>query len=478
MVKRSEGQTEIRPLCFVLMPFGTKADPTGGRNIDFDRVYDTAIRPAIEDADMEPIRADQEKTGGIIHQTMFERLLLCDYAIADLTTANANVFYELGVRHTGRPATTVTIFAKHQPIPFDISFLRSLPYDLGENNIFSAPLAKKLRQALATKLEELRNLAAEGKPVDSPLFQLIGEWQPGEVARLKTDTFREQVQYNEDIKHRLSEVREKAKIKETRAEAQQLLAGIREHLGDLDVAESGTVIDLMLTYRALSDWEGMIQVQKDMPKALAEQVLVQEQLGFALNRSAAKNPSMRAKALGVLKNVEKRQGPSSETCGLIGRIHKDSWSDAVSEGNDLEARGHLNNAIDAYIRGFMADQRDAYPGINAVTLLEIKGDTDSLETKSALIPVVRFAVKRRLSGTTADYWDHATMLELAVLVNDQEAAADHLGDSLAAVRESWEPETTENNLQLIANARDKRGEETGWLAQVIAALRKKRTDME
>jgi hypothetical protein len=460
------------------MPFGAKADPTGGRDIDFDRIYESAIKPAIEDADMEPIRADQEKTGGIIHETMFERLLLCDYAVADLTTANANVFYELGVRHTARPATTVTIFATHQPIPFDISFLRSLPYDMGKNNSFSDPQANKLRKTLATKLEELRTLAAEGKPVDSPLFQLIGEWQPGEVARLKTDTFREQVQYNQDIKHRLSDVREKAKIKETRADAQQLLAEIREQLGDLDVAESGTVIDLMLTYRALSDWEGMIQVQKDMPKALAEQVLVQEQLGFALNRSAAKDPAMRAKALRVLEKVEKRQGPSSETCGLIGRIHKDLWTDAVSTGNDLEARGHLNNAIDAYMSGFMADQRDAYPGINAVTLLDIRGDTESLETKSALIPVVRFAVNRRLAGTTADYWDHATMLELAVLENDQEAAANHLGNSLAAVRELWEPETTENNLQFIADARSNRGEETGWLAQLIAALQKKRTDME
>jgi tryptophanyl-tRNA synthetase len=70
------------------------------------------------------------------------------------------------------------------------------------------------------------------------------------------------------------------------------------------------------------------------------------------------------------------------------------------------------------------------------------------------------------------------MLELAVLENDQEAAANHLGNSLAAVRELWEPETTENNLQFIADARSNRGEETGWLAQLIAALQKKRTDME
>ena len=87
-----------QPLCFVLMPFGRKRDPAGGPDLDFDRCYEMAIKPAIVDAQLEPIRADHEVTAGIIHKAMFERLLLCDFAIADLTTANANVFYELGVR--------------------------------------------------------------------------------------------------------------------------------------------------------------------------------------------------------------------------------------------------------------------------------------------------------------------------------------------------------------------------------------------
>ena len=459
------------------MPFGTKPDPTGGKDIDFNRIYETGIKPAIVDAGMEPIRADEEKTGGIIHEAMFERLLLCDYAVADLTTANANVFYELGVRHTARPATTVTVFAEHQPIPFDINFLRSLPYSLGKNNKFSPAMAKRLRAALKSKLEEMRELSVHSGAVDSPLFQLVGEWRPGDIARLKTDTFREQVQYNEAIKQQLSEVRAKAKDKKTRAEAEKQLAEIRRNIGALDTAEHGTAIDLMLTYRALSDWRGMIQVQKDMPVALAKQVLVQEQLGFALNRRAAEDPSLRSKALSILTNVEKRQGPSSETCGLIGRIHKDYWVEACEKGNDFEASGHLKNAIDAYLRGFLADQRDAYPGINAVTLLDIKGDPQSLQKKNELLPVVRFAVTRRLEGETADYWDHATMLELAVLENKPEEAASHLGQALAAVREAWEPKTTENNLQLIADARQNRGEQTDWLNRVIESLQKKRAEM-
>jgi hypothetical protein len=94
----------LAPLCFVLMPFGRKKDPKGGPDIDFDVIYETAIRPALEDAGLEPVRADLERTGGIIHKAMFERLLLCDYAVADLTTANANVFGSTTATNSGRAA--------------------------------------------------------------------------------------------------------------------------------------------------------------------------------------------------------------------------------------------------------------------------------------------------------------------------------------------------------------------------------------
>src|SRR5271168_2694233 len=95
-----------RELCFVLMPFGRRQDMTG-RWIEFDAIYKDLIAPAIADARLEAIRADLEQQGGIIQKSMFERLVLCRYAIADLTAANANVFYELGVRHATRPFSTV-----------------------------------------------------------------------------------------------------------------------------------------------------------------------------------------------------------------------------------------------------------------------------------------------------------------------------------------------------------------------------------
>src|SRR5712691_13192252 len=99
-----------RPLCFVVSPLGQTPDAAGVM-IDFDAVYRDLIVPAIEEAGPESLRADEELTGGVIHKPMFERLILCEFAVADLTTANANVFYELGVRHAVRPCSTILLFA-------------------------------------------------------------------------------------------------------------------------------------------------------------------------------------------------------------------------------------------------------------------------------------------------------------------------------------------------------------------------------
>src|SRR5215472_5180963 len=114
------------------MPFGKKPSSIG-LTIDFDSIYQDLIAPAIKEAELEALRADEEldSTGGIIHKPMFERLILCEYAVADLTTANANVFYELGVRHAVRPWSTVLLFAKESgQMPFDIAPLRAMPYQL------------------------------------------------------------------------------------------------------------------------------------------------------------------------------------------------------------------------------------------------------------------------------------------------------------------------------------------------------------
>jgi hypothetical protein len=102
--------------------------------------------------------------------------------------------------------------------------------------------------------------------------------------------------------------------------------------------------------------------------------------------------------------------------------------------------------------------------VNAVTLMEMDEPIDARQAE--LLPVVRFAVKSRLASKPPDYWDHATLLELAVLADDRRGAEEALADALAAVREAWEPETTARNLRLIREARVRRGCDAAWIAEI------------
>ncbi|OEU67933.1 MAG: hypothetical protein BA863_18240 [Desulfovibrio sp. S3730MH75] len=448
---------ESRPLCFVLMPFNMKKDPTGGPDINFDDIYERAIRPGIEDAEMDPIRADEELTGGIIHKAMFERLLLCDYAVADLTTANANVFYELGVRHATRSATTLPIFAQQQHIPFDVNALRALPYKLNANNHLDASEARRLRVKLTRRLRELRSLARQDEVVDSPLFQLLNEYRPPDIARLKTDVFRNQARYAADIKRMLAAARDTRDLNQ--------LKSIETSLGELDAIEAGVLVDLFLSYRSLSAWNEMARLYELLPAALRRTTMLREQLGLALNRVGR-----RQKAIRVLQEILSEQGPSSETSGILGRVYKDLWNEALHQNQKLQAEGYLIHAIEMYEKGFEADPRDAYPGINALTLLEIQGSVQSIERKEELLPIVEYAVKRRLKVSVVDYWDYATLLELAVLANDEDQSRTHLNTVLSNIREPWEPETTANNLNMIRKGRKERGSVQAWLDETINAL--------
>jgi hypothetical protein len=49
-----------RALCFVDMPFGQKPDLKSGVVVDFDQIYNEAIKSAIEDCDLEALRGDEE----------------------------------------------------------------------------------------------------------------------------------------------------------------------------------------------------------------------------------------------------------------------------------------------------------------------------------------------------------------------------------------------------------------------------------
>ncbi len=254
-----------RPLCFVLMPFGKKPDGTG-RTVDFDAVYEEVIASAIEAAGMQPLRADEEMGGGMIHKPMFERLILCEYAVADLTTANANVFYELGIRHAARPWSTVLIYVDKVRLPFDVAPLRAIPYQLAPGG--RPAEVEDVRAVIAERLNKARDAVP-----DSPIYELVEDFP--DVDRTKTDVFRDRVQYSTAVKARLAEARDA-----------QSVEGIREierEFEPIKDQEAGIVVDLLLSYRAVKAWKEMIALTGKMSPPLAKTVMVQEQLAFALN---------------------------------------------------------------------------------------------------------------------------------------------------------------------------------------------------
>jgi len=441
-----------RPICFVLMPFGIKAS-LGGAQINFDAVYNEMIAPAVIKAGLEPLRADEEKAGGIIHKPMFERLILCEYAVADLTTANANVFYELGVRHAVRPHSTVLLFAKGGgQLPFDVAQLKGLPYRLTPQGTPDA--IEETKEKLTERLLEAR------KPTtDSPIYQLVEDFP--QVDHTKTDVFRERISYSQKLKERLARARTLGG-----KEGLEAIKAIEKELGRIEDCESGVVIDLFLSYRSVKAWQGMIDLVDKVSPPLAATVMVQEQLGFALNRVGRGEEAER-----VLLDLITKRGPSSETYGILGRVYKDRWVAAQKAGYEFLATGLLEKAIENYLKGFEADWRDAYPGINVVTLMELKSPPD--QRREDLLPVVMYSVERRIASGKPDYWDYATLLELAVLAKKEKRAIFALGLALSSLRETWEAETTANNLRLIRESRSRQGEEIPWAKIVEEELNKK-----
>jgi hypothetical protein len=430
-----------KPLCFVMMPFHATHDSEGQR-IDFDAVYHHIIRPAVEDAEMEPLRADEERRGGVFHKTMFERLVVCEFAIADLSTGNPNVFYELGVRHGVRPYSTVLVFRNGWHLPLDVVLDTAIGYSVTESG---QPVdTDQVRHRLVEHLTEARQAAT-----DSPVFQLVAGLPVLEVDHSRIDTFREHRDSDEQLRRRLDKAARSGPSN---------VAAVEAGLGAPDTLSADTVLGLAMAYRSLGAWTDMARVLQGASRPIQSLALVRQQLGFALNRAGEDKEA--EKVLEAL--LSERE--STETFGLLGRVYKDRWRSSPSP---IRARGYLRKAIDVYLRGFELDWRDPYPGVNALILMSLETPAD--ERLGAVLPVVRYANDRRLRRSP-DYWDYATDLMLAVLERDWSRADRALANALAVVRDSFEPETTRDDLLHVRDAAARRGEHVDVLKALIHEL--------
>jgi tetratricopeptide (TPR) repeat protein len=433
-----------RPLVFVAMPFGKKRDAQTNAVIDFDAIYRDGIQPAVAGLRIDMIRADEERGGGVVHLPMFERLLVAEIAIVDVTIENANVFYELGVRHTARPQSTIVMRARGTQMPFDIKLIRAVVYEL-ENGVLTPAAAAALVEALRGRLVDALRETLDDR-VDSPLFQLIPEFPRSALAHEVCESFRDRVKQVNDLRDRLSAARHLAP-----EQAIPAIRAIEDQIGEITSMNAESAIDVMLSYRDVNAWEEMIALIERFPDGLARNVTVREQYGLALNRRNRGND--RQKAVATLEAVIAERGDNAETCALIGRIYKDYYKEANEAGDRRRARGSLEAAIEWYRRGFNADPRDTYPGINLATLLVLEGSEKSQKEVVRVAAALSFALARLQALSSTDYWTLATVLESAVLDNDWDTVDRAMGRALNAKPSLMQLETTHNNLRLILEAK-------------------------
>ena len=168
-----------RKRCFVVMGFGKKTDFETGRTLDLDKSYRNMIKPAVEAAGLECIRADEIVHAGLIDAPLYELLLKADLVIADLSTSNKNALYELGIRHALRPSGTLIISEDGARGFFDVSHMDVKTYHhLGEDIGYDEML--RFRQVLTEAIKaELANVGHENVTTrDSPVYTFLKGLQP------------------------------------------------------------------------------------------------------------------------------------------------------------------------------------------------------------------------------------------------------------------------------------------------------------
>lgn len=157
---------------FVIRGFGKKKD-SSGRIIDFDRVDQELIAPALAQCGLVGGTTGQVVEAGSIHEDMFRLILQADLVICDITVHNANVFYELGVRHALRKKHTVLI--KGSP------GADTTPFDIGGDRYTSYPLDSP-RDGLGALVTAVQASIAGHRAADSPIFLMLPRLPEADVS--------------------------------------------------------------------------------------------------------------------------------------------------------------------------------------------------------------------------------------------------------------------------------------------------------
>jgi hypothetical protein len=422
-----------KPTCFVVMGFREKTDPISGKTFDLDKSYRILIKPAVEAAGATCVRADEIVHAEVIDVPMYEQLLKADLVVADLSTLNANAFFELGVRYALRPRATVAIAESGFKNPFDTNHISTLSYEhLGKG--IDAEEAEQFK----AKLTEVCRTVLSNERIDSPIYTFIRGLNPPEV---------------------------RGPIELTAAAAAD--RGLAEGpANDATAKPLGPLMDLATTYREQENFAAMRQVLAGVVAAMGAhpEPFAVQQLALATYKSKDLDPvTALTQAQQVLAPLDPEGANDPETLGIWGAIHKRLAE--CPERTAEQRKADLNSAIFAYEKGYYLKD-DYYNGINLAFLLDTRAlqeEGDDRVADRVQARRVRERLVRRLEPQIAEregkettkelrdegYWMRATMAEAHAGLGNAAGEKAWLDKARAFAPEPWMVSTTEEQIKKL-----------------------------
>lgn len=139
--------------CFMITPIG---DAGSAIRQHADWVFNFVVEPIMEERGYKVSRADKMHDPLMITDSIFEALTKSDVCVADLTMLNANVFYELGIRHA-LELPVIHIAQSGTSLPFDNAGYRTIMFD---------------RQCYDSMVQLKSDLSAQLDTIEKPGFKL------------------------------------------------------------------------------------------------------------------------------------------------------------------------------------------------------------------------------------------------------------------------------------------------------------------
>ena len=464
--------------CFVVMGFGKKTDFETGRTLDLDKSYRNMIKPAVEAAGLQCIRADEIVHSGLIDVPMYQQLLNADVVVADLSTSNKNAFYELGVRHALRPYTTVVIAEDGiKTFPFDVSHVVVRQYHhLGEDIGFDEVM--RFRELLTKAIGQI--MEKNPRDPDSPVYAFLSGLNPPAIAAVAViaavqgdrseEASIDPPSYEEALIDPPSY--EEALIDPTMSGAQPddtpggdatpMTMQTRSMLMQ-QVDEAQEKGDFVTAKNFLSFMRGMMKQQA--PERPEDPYIIQR---LALITYKSKFPSEEAalrEAHDLLMGLDPDTSNDTETLGLWGSVHKRLWNLTKDPRN-------LDEAVRGYERGFFL-RNDYYNGINLAYVLNVRAAhaADPAEAIADFVQARRIRkevlsiCERWLADNPgpwpgasesavmeyqkSNYWVLATMAEAYLGLDDETHGEQRLAEAYSTAPEPWLKEATREQIEKL-----------------------------